>query len=330
MIRLTAGSGLKWFNNGSQSKLMNTASRDHQLNNLRALLLGGEGAPSYAPEGLLALRRMTIDELAGASKLSRTVIYFYIEAKHRPTAPTLRRICEALGVSFQEALNYCTPATFGRPPNRAPSGSDPRELSGVNGDQSGQVELSKRLEVFERNSRAQKKRREFEEKVRFATRTESDSMIEQENPGTTELKVRSVIESREQVTPTVASELQRLMDQYDPPLSIRGLSVKLGVSYEYVRRLVRGLVLPSELASRELARFFGIDCEVFAALVERDRIAREYGNAYLIPNSDPELAKLASSWELLTVKQKQALLSQLDLFLAQNLRRVGANREAIA
>lgn len=84
-------------------------------NNLRALLIGGEGSPEYAPEGLLALRRMSVMQLARKARVTRTAVYNYINGVNRPTAPVLRKVCEALGVLFEEGLRYCDPAPVGNP-----------------------------------------------------------------------------------------------------------------------------------------------------------------------------------------------------------------------
>jgi transcriptional regulator with XRE-family HTH domain len=90
------------------------------LNNLAAFLIGGDGAPDYAPNGLLAARKLAVEQLANASGVTRTAIYTYITGDSRPTAPVLRKICESLGVRFEEGLKFCTPSTIGRPPYEAP------------------------------------------------------------------------------------------------------------------------------------------------------------------------------------------------------------------
>ena len=88
---------------------------DEVVNNLRALLLGGDGAPSYAPAGLLERRALSVETLARASGITRTAVYNYINRRQRPTAETLRRICAALDIPFDEGLAYCTPSKIGPP-----------------------------------------------------------------------------------------------------------------------------------------------------------------------------------------------------------------------
>jgi hypothetical protein len=91
---------------------------DEPFNNLRPFLVGGDGAPSYAPEGLLVLRNITVDQLARLCGLTRTAIYNYLSGADTPTAPSLHKICDALEIQFDRALEYCTPAPIGRPRHR--------------------------------------------------------------------------------------------------------------------------------------------------------------------------------------------------------------------
>ena len=85
------------------------------LNNLRAFLIGGEGAPAYAPDGMLTKCQLSVEKLARACRLTRAAVYLYIKGQSRPTEPVLLQMCAVLGVPFEEGLRYCTPATVGRP-----------------------------------------------------------------------------------------------------------------------------------------------------------------------------------------------------------------------
>lgn len=89
---------------------------DEKINNLRALLIGGDGAPGYAPDGLLTYRELSVEKLARLCRVTRTAMYNYISGTNRPTAPVLRRMCEALDIPYEVGLEFCTPAQVGRPP----------------------------------------------------------------------------------------------------------------------------------------------------------------------------------------------------------------------
>lgn len=96
-------------------RLTSPASEEAIINRLRAFLCGGDGAPGYAPEGLLEKRALSVEQLARKAGITRTSVYFYISNKKRPTPETLRRICAALDVTFEEGLRYCTPSKVGPP-----------------------------------------------------------------------------------------------------------------------------------------------------------------------------------------------------------------------
>lgn len=85
------------------------------VNNLRALLLGGEGAPEYAPQGLLEMKNFSVEKLARLSGVTRTSIYHYMSNKRRPTPETLSSICATLDIPYEEGLAYITPSKIGSP-----------------------------------------------------------------------------------------------------------------------------------------------------------------------------------------------------------------------
>lgn len=58
-------------------------------------------------------------EFARRVGIRTNTIYNYFKGSHRPEAPTLRRMCEVLGIPLEEGLRYCTPA-----PQRVRSGED--------------------------------------------------------------------------------------------------------------------------------------------------------------------------------------------------------------
>jgi transcriptional regulator with XRE-family HTH domain len=69
---------------------------------------------------------LTVEEFADLCKLSRTAVYNYLTDKNRPSEQTMKRMCDVLGVSFEEGLRQYTPRPSGR---RKGSGGDPRELT---------------------------------------------------------------------------------------------------------------------------------------------------------------------------------------------------------
>jgi transcriptional regulator with XRE-family HTH domain len=289
-----------------------------EKNDLRTFLLGGEGAPTYAPEGLLARRKITIEQLAEASKISRTVIYMYVAGTSRPTAPTFRRICDALNVRYYDSLKFCTPAKMGRPllTDRQPVPERRLRLAKTDSRKPNKDET--RLEVFERIADSQKERREFQRASGAVARTPKKKSSDEDPAKFSAGRERVATDDRISVG-VFARELNRLMKQHDPPLDIGGLSTTSGVlGYEHARRSVRGIVVPSDSIVRELARFFGVEVQTLVRIAKNDRLAREYGESCEMLMIEPELAEFGSAWSTLTDNQKESLKTQLDLFLKQN------------
>src|SRR6185437_8521206 len=212
------------------------------LNNLRAFLLGGPGAPEYAPEGLLALRGMSVEQLARASNITRTAVYFYIEGTSRPTARTLRSICTSLDVRFERGLEFCTPATTGRPPNgRSPAGNRlgrPSEKLTARGDILQTAPGSPRLKQYESNSRSQGDRRIFQQEIERRNVGPSTARRSGAVPVKPEQKEADIVPSEANVSGLFAQELSRLMREHDPPLDIKALAYRLEMCYENGRKLV--------------------------------------------------------------------------------------------
>ena len=191
------------------------------LNNLRAFLLGGDGAPVGAPDGLLATSGLTIEQLAHACGITRTAIYSYIERKSRPTTPTLRRIAQALGVRFDQALGYCTPAQVGRPPRGDLRPMRPSETTSPEVVVARQASRGIRRGAYDRRSEAQKERQKFQRQELFRTIKRPNS---NERGGAGQegfrMKEDSNLPARGSSSRVFALELKRLMSKHDPPLDL--------------------------------------------------------------------------------------------------------------
>lgn len=62
--------------------------------------------------------RMSIEELANATGLTRASIYFYRSDTTRPDEQSMARICQVLGVPLEEGLAQYTPKKRGRPTHK--------------------------------------------------------------------------------------------------------------------------------------------------------------------------------------------------------------------
>jgi transcriptional regulator with XRE-family HTH domain len=249
-----------------------------QINRLRALLQGGRGAPDFAPNGLLSLRGLTIEDLAKKAGLTRTAIYNYLAGTNCPTAKNLRLICAALDIQFIHALEYCTPAPEGRPPREFITVSRPVENFGVP------------LE----NTPSQ------DSGVTAALATGEESAAE-ETEGAFASELQRLM--KEHDPPLGIRGLSISLGMF---------------SYEHARKLYRGISLPSKSITFAIAHYFGVPPDPLYALVKRDQFVREYGDDFACQITDQGLASFVSSWGRLSEMQKKSLLLQLEIFTTQN------------
>lgn len=75
-----------------------------------------EAEEAAAKVGFLKTKGLSVEQFAREVGVTRTSVYFYVRDRSRPTAATLHKICEQVGITFEEGLTYCAPRTTGRQP----------------------------------------------------------------------------------------------------------------------------------------------------------------------------------------------------------------------
>lgn len=114
-------------------------------------------------------------------------------------------------------------------------------------------------------------------------------------------------------------EIQRLMREHNPPMSMIQLSDALGASYEHVRLIVRGKNLPSKYFVTALAKVLEADEARLHEIIKEDRFAKQFGG--IIPVSgttNPEIQPFERAWPLLEEDQKNHLLRTLAVYITEN------------
>jgi hypothetical protein len=106
-------------------------------------------------------------------------------------------------------------------------------------------------------------------------------------------------------------------------VDLRGLSEKVGYSYEYLRRIRAGLSLPSVHVLKSLcAELKGLDRKESQRALVADRIRMDYGTIPLeLAGKNPDAALFDEHVSELTPDQREALESLLRQFLSQNAKR---------
>jgi transcriptional regulator with XRE-family HTH domain len=114
-----------------------------------------------------------------------------------------------------------------------------------------------------------------------------------------------------------AQALAERMNERDVP--VRQLAERTSLTYEHIRKLVKGAAFPSKLALREICRVLDLPLERMQPFVVADRIEKKYGGIpHALAGKHPELSLLARWWDLLTAEQKDMFRIQIKSIAESN------------
>ncbi len=132
-----------------------------------------------------------------------------------------------------------------------------------------------------------------------------------------------------EITPEgrLAQALVRRMNELD--LTVKHLAERSGLTYEHIRKLVKGAAFPSTLALRELSRILALDSQEMESLVVADRIEKKYGGIpHALTGKHPQLSLLAPWWDALSEEQKTSFRIQIKSVAEAN-QHVAASRKPV-
>ena len=117
----------------------------------------------------------------------------------------------------------------------------------------------------------------------------------------------------------IALKIQQEIDR--ERISVAQLAKDIDMTYEYTRRLVKGMNSPSKILLKTIAQRFSWDFDEAYALLVQDRFRLANGKEGAIAQElNPEVEPFEKAWHLLDESQKEILVAQFSLFLAQNRR----------
>ncbi len=134
-----------------------------------------------------------------------------------------------------------------------------------------------------------------------------------------------------EITPEgrLARALAERMNELD--LSLKRLAEQTGLTYEHIRKLVKGAAYPSKLALRELCAVLGLKPKEMEILAVADRIEKKYGGIpHALAGKHPELSLLAPWWDMLTEEQKESFRIQIKSVAEANQRETPPRKPARA
>ena len=123
----------------------------------------------------------------------------------------------------------------------------------------------------------------------------------------------------------LASALVDRMNELE--LSIKDVASRSGLTYEHIRKLVKGDAYPSHLALRELCEVLALEQAQMEPLAIADRLEKKYGGIpHALAGRHPELSLLARWWDLLTEEQKDSFRIQIRSVAESNEKLAGSRR----
>jgi hypothetical protein len=115
----------------------------------------------------------------------------------------------------------------------------------------------------------------------------------------------------------IAVKLQQEMDKAG--MTMRDLAADLDMTYEFVRRLLRGDSLMSKANLKVMSARFKWNYPEMEKMLVQDRFRRNNGAEGAIAQAfNPEVDPFEKGWALLNDEQKEMLLSQLYTFIRIN------------
>lgn len=113
-------------------------------------------------------------------------------------------------------------------------------------------------------------------------------------------------------------------------LTIKDVALRSGLTYEHVRKLVKGEAYPSRLALRELCQVLKLDHGPMNELAVADRLEKKYGGIpHALAGRHPELSLLERWWDLLTEQQKESFRIQIRS-VAESNEKIATARRPVA
>lgn len=114
-----------------------------------------------------------------------------------------------------------------------------------------------------------------------------------------------------------ATVLKLRMEQRE--VSIRELAARSHLSYEFIRKLVRGLSVPSRPVLEGICGVLGLNSTEMARLVDMDRLRINYGPILEeMTGRTPALAKLEQLWSQLKPEQREMVVELMSAMTRKN------------
>jgi transcriptional regulator with XRE-family HTH domain len=120
-------------------------------------------------------------------------------------------------------------------------------------------------------------------------------------------------------TPSTLTSVRVLKRMEDLNLSIRDLAVRIDISYEHCRGIVRGKTTPSKHILKILCEALDLPPKEMERIRTADKIREKYGNIPLeLSAKNPELEPIERIWNLLSNQHKSDLIAIARAYAQQD------------
>jgi transcriptional regulator with XRE-family HTH domain len=93
-------------------------------------------------------------------------------------------------------------------------------------------------------------------------------------------------------------------------ISIRDLSTRLTISYEHIRRIVKGESIPSLYILKAISQALGLQAEEMERLAKVGRLNKKFGSLPIeLSGKDSTLQPIEQIWNDLTAEHKEDLIA---------------------
>lgn len=112
----------------------------------------------------------------------------------------------------------------------------------------------------------------------------------------------------------------------DQSMSLKDLNESLGITYEHVRKIVKGLTIPSAETAKKFAEVLKLNIKELVDTAMEDKLISKFGSvASKVAGRNPELDPIDAVWDLLTPDDKQEIFGLVNM--KANHRRANQKRK---
>ena len=131
--------------------------------------------------------------------------------------------------------------------------------------------------------------------------------------GVGEQTTKEIVMTKQVKDTQVGMKVREFLD--DNNLDLRYLAEQLGCTYEHVRNIARGGIVPAPPLTKMIARILQMNEKELEKLAVADRIRSKYGELPKeLTGINPELDPIIMRWDILSEEHKQDIIALVETY----------------